>query len=66
MEQQGVKLHETNEGRDSQQGIAGFEGANALWFILAFGMALMIFQKMANAPDASIPMAMLMASVPLV
>lgn len=66
MEQQGVKLHETNEGRDSQQGIAGFEGANALWFILAFGMALMIFQKMANAPDASIPMAILVASVPLV
>lgn len=66
MEQQGVKLHETNEGRDSQQGIAGFEGANALWFILAFGMAMLIFRNMASAPDASMPTAILVASIPLV
>jgi len=53
MEQQGVKLHETNEGRETQQGIAGFEGANALWFMLAFGMAMMIFRSLASAPDAN-------------
>ena len=40
MDHQGVKLHETNEGRETQQGIAGFEGANALWFMLAFGLAI--------------------------
>lgn len=66
MDHQGVKLHETNEGRETQQGIAGFEGANALWFMLAFGLAMMIFRTMASAPDANMGAAILAASVPLV
>ncbi|MBE2283521.1 MAG: hypothetical protein IAE77_08660 [Prosthecobacter sp.] len=66
MDHQGVKLHETNEGRETQQGIAGFEGANALWFMLAFGLAIMMFQGLAKKPGASIPLALLLASIPIV
>lgn len=66
MEQQGIRLHETNEGRETQQGIAGFEGANAFYFMLAVGLALLLFRKFADGPNASMPMAILIASIPII
>lgn len=66
MEQQSVKLHETNEGRETQQGIAGFEGMNALYFMLALGMSMMIFRRYAGEQDANMPLALGLASIPLV
>lgn len=65
MEQQGIRMHETNEGRETQQGIAGFEGANAFFFMLAVGLALLLFRRFADGPDASMTMATLMASIPI-
>lgn len=66
MEQQSIKLHETNEGRDTQQGIAGFEGMNALYFMLGLGMSMLIFRKFASEQNANMPMAILLASIPLI
>lgn len=64
--EQGIRLHETNEGRETQQGIAGFEGLNALFFMFALGLALIIFRRFADGPDANMPLALLLASIPLV
>lgn len=66
MEQQAVKLHETNEGRDTQQGIAGFEGMNALYFMLGLGLSLLIFRKYASEQNANMPLAIGLASIPLI
>jgi len=66
MEQQSIRLHETNEGRETQQGIAGFEGMNALFFMFALGMAMMIFRRFASGPDANTTLAIALASIPLV
>ncbi|MEQ1751611.1 MAG: hypothetical protein ABL974_19470 [Prosthecobacter sp.] len=65
MEQQGVKYHETNSGRETQQGIAGFEGLNALWFMLALGLSLMFFRKMMDGDQPNMMMAALVAAIPL-
>lgn len=66
MEQQAVKLHETNEGRETQQGIAGFEGMNALYFMVALGMAMLLFRRFASGPEASMPLAIGLASIPII
>lgn len=66
MEHQGLRLNETNEGRETQQGIAGFEGLNALFFILALGLSLILFRKMAEARDADMLAAVGVSSIPLV
>lgn len=65
MEQQGVRYHETNEGRETQQGIAGFEGLNALWFMLALGLAMLLFRKMMEGAHPNALMAVLVAAIPL-
>ena len=59
-----VVYHETNEGRETSQGIAGFEGNNALWFILAVGLAILIFRQ--GSMFMSMPATMAAASCPIV
>ncbi|HEY1082894.1 MAG TPA: hypothetical protein VGE29_11555 [Prosthecobacter sp.] len=66
MEQQGIRLHETNEGRETQQGIAGFEGFNALYFMFALGMAMLIFRKFAGGTQPNLLLASVLASIPLI
>ena len=66
MEHQGIRLHETNEGRETQQGIAGFEGFNALFFMAALGLALIIFRRFAEGEDANMLLAIGLASIPLI
>lgn len=65
MEQQGVRLHETNEGRETQQGIAGFEGANAFFFMFAVGLGLLLFRKMSEGANPNMLMAVGVASIPM-
>lgn len=65
MEQQGVRLHETNEGRETQQGIAGFEGANAFFFMFAIGFGLIIFRRMSEGQNSSMLLAAGVASIPM-
>lgn len=66
MEQQGIRLHETNEGRETQQGIAGFEGLNALFFMFALGLAMLIFRKYAGGTNPNMLLAIGLASIPLI
>lgn len=66
MEQQGIRLHETNEGRETQQGIAGFEGLNALFFMFALGLAMLIFRKYASGANPNMLLAIGLASIPLI
>jgi hypothetical protein len=66
MEHQGIRLHETNEGRETQQGIAGFEGFNALFFMAALGFSLIIFRRFAEGPEANMLLAIGLASIPLI
>ncbi|SKB05231.1 hypothetical protein SAMN02745166_04209 [Prosthecobacter debontii] len=66
MEQQGIRLHETNEGRETQQGIAGFEGLNALFFMFALGLAMLIFRKYASGTNPNMLLAIGLASIPLI
>lgn len=66
MEQQGVRLHETNEGRETQQGIAGFEGANAFYFMLAVGLGMMLFRRFSEGQNANMGVAVLIASIPFI
>ncbi|HAL73410.1 MAG TPA: hypothetical protein DCP71_16745 [Verrucomicrobiales bacterium] len=66
MEQQSVRLHETNEGRETQQGIAGFEGLNALFFMLALGLSMLIFRKFAGDANPNMLLAIVFASIPLI
>lgn len=65
MEQQSVRLHETNEGRETQQGIAGFEGANAFYFMIAVGLGLLFFRKMSEGQNPSMLLASGVASIPM-
>lgn len=65
MEQQGVRLHETNEGRETQQGIAGFEGANAFYFMLALGLGLLLFRKFSEGSNPNMLYAIGVASIPM-
>jgi hypothetical protein len=64
--QQGIRLHETNEGREVQQGIAGFEGLNALFFMGALTLSLLLFRKFAGEQNANMSLAILIASIPIV
>ena len=66
MEEGRVRLHETNEGRDTQQGIAGFEGANAFYFMLAIGLGLLLFRKFSEGANPNMSMAMIIAAIPMV
>jgi hypothetical protein len=66
MEQQGIRLNETNEGRETQQGIAGFEGANAFYFMLAVGLGMLLFRKFANGTPPNVGMGIVMASIPII
>lgn len=44
MEESKVRFHESNEGRETQQGFAGFEGNNVLLLIIAIFISLMLFR----------------------
>lgn len=66
METQGVRLHETNEGRETQQGIAGFEGANAFYFMIALGLGMLFFRKMSEGQDPNMLLAIVVGSLPMV
>ena len=66
MEQQGIRLHETNEGRETQQGIAGFEGMNALFFMVALGLAMILFRKMSEGQNPNMMVAIIVAAIPMV
>ena len=66
MEEGRVRLHETNEGRDTQQGIAGFEGANAFYFMLAIGLGLLLFRKFSEGANPNMSLAMIIAAIPMV
>jgi len=66
MDHQGIRLHETNEGRETQQGVAGFEGFNALFFMAALGFSLIIFRRFAEGPEANMLLAIGLASIPLI
>ena len=44
MEESKVRFHESNEGRETQQGFAGFEGNNVLLLIIAIFIGLMLFR----------------------
>ncbi|WP_208300344.1 hypothetical protein [Prosthecobacter fusiformis] len=59
-------MHETNEGRETQQGIAGFEGLNALFFMFALGLAMLIFRKFASETNPNMLLAVVFASIPLI
>jgi hypothetical protein len=65
MEQQGVRLHETNEGRETQQGIAGFEGANAFFFMFAIGLGMLLFRKMSEGANPNMLLAAGVAGTPM-
>ncbi|HYF33852.1 MAG TPA: hypothetical protein VD994_01070 [Prosthecobacter sp.] len=66
MEQQGIRLHETNEGRETQQGIAGFEGANAFYFMIAVGLAMLLFRKFSSSTPPNLVLGVIMAAIPLI
>jgi hypothetical protein len=66
MEQQGIRLHETNEGRETQQGFAGFEGMNALFFMFALALGLLIFRRYAGAAEPNMTAAIIGGAIPIV
>lgn len=66
MDEQTVRFHETNEGRETQQGIAGFEGLNALFFMGALGLSMLLFRRFSEGQNANMGMAALIASIPLI
>jgi hypothetical protein len=59
----GIRLHETNEGRETQQGFGGFEGSNVLWLLAAIMLALLVFRGTVEGLG-SVP-AMGLASLPI-
>lgn len=63
---QNIKYHETNEGREVQQGIAGFEGANALWFIAAVGLSMVLFRQSVDGLKLDFPWPFVIAAAPIV
>ena len=48
MEDVKVRYHETNEGRETSQGFAGFEGNNVLLLLGAVGLSLVLSQGVDN------------------
>lgn len=49
MEDDDVPYHEANAGRETQQGFAGFEGTNALLFMGALFVGLLVMQGSADS-----------------
>ena len=66
MEQQGIRLHETNEGRETQQGFAGFEGMNAIFFMFALALGMLIFRRLAGADEPNMTAALIGGALPIV
>ena len=48
MEESKVRYYETNEGRETSQGFAGFQGNNVLFLIGAVGLSLLLSQGVDN------------------
>jgi hypothetical protein len=48
MEESKVRYYETNEGRETSQGFAGFQGNNVLLLIGAVGLSLLLSQGVDN------------------
>jgi|JI8StandDraft_1071087.scaffolds.fasta_scaffold153514_1 hypothetical protein len=48
MEESKVRFHETNEGRETSQGFAGFEGNNVLLLLVSVGISLVLSQGVDN------------------
>jgi hypothetical protein len=48
MEESKVRYYETNEGRETSQGFAGFQGNNVLLLIGAVGLSLLLSQGVNN------------------
>lgn len=48
MEDNRIRFHESNEGRETPQGFAGFEGNNVLWLLVAVGLSLVLSQGVDN------------------
>ena len=48
MEESRIRYHESNEGRETQQGFAGFEGNNVLLLLGAVGFSLVLSQGVDN------------------
>lgn len=48
MEESKVRYHESNEGRETPQGFAGFEGNNVLLLLVAVGLSLVMSQGVDN------------------
>jgi hypothetical protein len=48
MEESKVRYYETNEGRETSQGFAGFQGNNVLLLICAVGLSLLLSQGVNN------------------
>ena len=48
MEESTVRYYETNEGRETSQGFAGFQGNNVLLLIGAVGLSLLLSQGVDN------------------
>ncbi len=48
MEEAKVRYYETNEGRETSQGFAGFQGNNVLLLIGAIGLSLILSQGVNN------------------
>ena len=65
-EESKVTYHETNEGRDTDQGFAGFEGSNALWLICAIGLSILFFRQSMDVMKMSQGAALGIASMPIV
>ncbi len=61
-----VSYHETNEGRDTNQGFAGFEGTNALWLMCAIGLSILLFRQSMDTLDLETLPAGGIASIPIV
>jgi len=61
-----VRYHETNEGREVNQAIAGFEGTNAIWFIAAIGLSMLLFRQSVDYLQLSMIEGFAIASLPFV
>lgn len=48
MEESKVRYHESNEGRETHQGFAGFEGNNVLLLLVSVGISLILSQGVDN------------------
>lgn len=49
MDEEDIPFHEANAGRETLQGFAGFEGTNALLFMVSMFVGLLLMQGNANS-----------------